>query len=208
MTKRDDDQLLIAIQSGETAAFEELVDRYRSPLMGFFYRQTRDRQFSEDLTQETLLRIYNQSWDYIPTGRFRGWMYTIARNLLIDNLRRRSNDALIQAVKADSTEFDTPVLARIAADVAGPAERADVQELAELVDGLLAELPEEQRLTFLLHHYAGLPLAEVAEVMESNVATTKSRLRLAREKLQDKLTRRGVGTPPPTTDQSESNSDT
>ena len=65
-------------------------------------------------------------------------------------------------------------------------------EIRDRTDELLGNIPEEQRLTFILHHYSGLPLPEVADVMQSNVATTKSRLRLAREKLQEKLQARGV----------------
>ena len=60
-TMTEDDQLMIRIQSGDSRAFEELVDRYQAALIGFFYRNTHDRQASEDLTQETLLRVFNQS---------------------------------------------------------------------------------------------------------------------------------------------------
>ena len=80
-TRSEDDQIMIRIQSGDPHAFEELVKLHQGPLIGFFFRNTRDAQLSEDLTQETLLRVYNQSWDYIPLGRFKGWMFRIARNL-------------------------------------------------------------------------------------------------------------------------------
>lgn len=190
----DDDRIMVRLQGGDSSAFEEIVQRYQSPLIGFFFRNTRDVQFSEDLTQETLLRVYNQAWDYLPVGRFRGWMYRIARNLLIDNVRRQSHDALVRAVKANSHSEDD-ALARLAGEVMPPGERAGHRELAEIVDGLLVEIPEEQRLTFLLHHYAGLTLAEVADVMETSVPTSKSRLRLAREKLREKLERKGVTAP-------------
>lgn len=190
----DDDQLMIRIQSGDHGAFEELVGRYQGALLGFFYRNTRDHQLAEDLTQETLLRVYNQAWDYLPVSRFRGWMYRIARNLLIDSARRRSHDALVRAVRG-GREDEQDALARLAGEFLLPEERANHRELAALVDELLAEIPEEQRLTFVLHHYAGLPLPEVADVMETSVSTTKSRLRLAREKLRELLGRRGVGDP-------------
>ena len=186
----DDDQLMIGIQSGEVAAFETLVGRHQGPLVGFFFRNTRDMQFSEDLTQETLLRVYNQAWDYLPAGRFRGWMYRIARNLLIDNIRRQSHDALVRAVKGRSDD-DEDVLARIGGEVLSPVDRANYRELARLVDELLEKLPEDQRLTFTLHHYAGLTLSEVSDVMGTSLPTSKSRLRLAREKLQQKLRQRG-----------------
>ena len=188
----DDDRLMVGIQSGDPAAFEALVERHQGPLVGFFFRNTRDRQFSEDLTQETLLRVYNQAWDYLPAGRFRGWMYRIARNLLIDNVRRQSHDALVRAVKGRREDEDD-MLARIAGEVLSPVDRANYGELAGLVDELLEQLPEDQRLTFTLHHTAGLTLSEVSDVMGTSLPTSKSRLRLAREKLQQKLRQRGFG---------------
>ncbi len=193
----DDDQLMIRIQSGETPAFDALVERHQGPLIGFFVRNTHDRHLAEDLAQETLLKVFDQSWNYLPRGRFRGWMYRIARNLMIDHHRRRTHDALIRAVKGRRDDEDD-ALARLAGEVLSPAERAGERELAALVDESLAEIPEEQRMTFTLHHYAGLPLSEVAEITETSLATCKSRLRLAREKLCQWLKKRGVE-PPATT---------
>jgi len=187
----DDDQLMIRIQSGDARAFEELVKRYQGPLIGFFQRNTRDAQLAEDLTQETLLRVYSQSWNYLPVGRFRGWMYRIGRNLLIDNVRRSSHDLLLRAVRREKAE-DDDVLARIAGDILSPAEQADIREIAGLVDELLAEIPDEQRQTFTLHHFAGLTLVEIADAMDVPTPTAKSRLRLARERLRNQLRRRGI----------------
>ncbi len=190
----EDDQLMISLQGGDARAFDELVSRHEDALLRFFFRNSRDQQFAEDLTQETLLRVYNQSWDYLPRGRFRGWMFRIARNLLIDNIRRQSHDALVKAVRGRrSNEDDT--LSRIAGEFLGPQERANFRELSSLVDELLQELPEDQRQTFILHHFSGLSLSEVAEVMDTTLPTSKSRLRLAREKLREKLLRRGVRSP-------------
>lgn len=186
----DDDQLMIRIQAGDHGAFETLVQRYQGPLVGFFLRSIRDQQFAEDLTQETLLRVFSQAWDYLPVGKFRGWMYRIARNLMIDNIRRQSHDALIHTVRGDDGEQDR--LSRVAGDVLSPDRLADIREVARLVDAELTQLPEDQRLTFLLYHYSGLSLPEVADVMESNLSTTKSRLRLVREKLQERLREIGI----------------
>jgi RNA polymerase sigma-70 factor (ECF subfamily) len=166
------------------------VDRHQQALVNFFFTNTRDWQFAEDLTQDTLLRVFDQAWDYLPTGRFRGWMFRIARNLLIDNIRRRSHDALVRSVRGTSDE--NCVLAGLADDLRLPEVQADQNELARLVDELLQDLPEEQRLTFTMHHFADLSLPEVAAIMNSSTATTKSRLRLAREKLREKLAARGV----------------
>lgn len=189
----DDDALMKRIQSGDSAAFETLVDRYEGPLTGFFFRNLRDIQLSEDLTQETLLRVYNQSWDYLPLGRFRAWMYRIARNLMIDSVRKQSHDALVRAVKSKPDSHDA--LMRLVIDVVSPVQQAHQRELARIVDEMLEQLPEEQRLTFVLHHYSGLSLPEVAEAMETSVSTTKSRLRLSREKLRERLQRLGITGP-------------
>ena len=190
-TSLSDDELMVRLQGGEGYAFEALVDRHQGPLWGFFFRNTRDRQLAEDLTQETLLRVYNQSWDFLPVGKFRGWMYRLARNLLIDNVRRQSHDALIKAVSGQE-EGEEDALSRLAGEIVPPEATADVREIATLVDQLLERLPEEQRLTFILHHFGNLTLADVADAMEANLPTTKSRLRLAREKLQEMLAEYGI----------------
>ena len=192
-TMADDDRLMISLQEGDQSAFVEIVDRYQGPLIGFFFRNTRDRQLSEDLTQETLLRVYNQSWDYIPLGRFRGWMYRIARNLLIDSVRRQSHDALVHAVTGARPDDDA--LARLAGEVLSAEDQANARELGAMVDELLDTIPYEQRVTFVLHHYSGLSLSEVADATETSLPTAKSRLRLAREKLRDQLKQRGVADP-------------
>lgn len=194
--KDADDELMYRLQVGDQRAFEALVERHQGALLGFFIRQTRDRQLAEDLTQDTLLRVFSQSWDYLPRGCFRGWMFRIARNLLIDNSRRRSHDALVRSVQGDS-EDDTDLLTRLASEVASPPEVADQREIAALVDELLQQLPYEQRMTFFLYHYSGLSLPEVAQAMETNLPTTKSRLRLAREKLREKLAEKGIFGPEP-----------
>jgi RNA polymerase sigma-70 factor (ECF subfamily) len=189
----DDDTLMVRLQEGDSAAFDELVARYQGPLLGFFYRNTRDRQLSEDFAQETLLRVYNQSWDYLPSGRFRGWIYRIARNLLVDNIRRQSHDALIHAFTGQTPDGGADAVSRIAAQLVPPEDIAAQRELAAVVDELLKELPEEQRLTFTMHYFSGLTLSEVAAAMETSLPTCKSRLRLCREKLRHKLRARGFG---------------
>jgi RNA polymerase sigma-70 factor (ECF subfamily) len=188
----EDDELMRRIQSGDRQAFDELADQYYGPLVAFFFRNRRDSHLAEDLAQETLLRVYNEAWDYLPQGRFRGWLYRIARNLLIDALRRRPYDALSGSRRA--LDPDT-VLAQVASRNVPPAQRASGREIVALVEEMLLALPESQRTAFVLHHHGGLSLAEVAEVTETTVSTAKSRLRLAREKLRDKLNRRGVEAP-------------
>ena len=113
---------------------------------------------------------------------------------MIDSTRRRSHDALVNAGRTQRPrdEDSDDILGRLAADVILPDEKADQNEFAKIVGDLLKRIPEEQRLTFMMHHYEGLSLPEVADAMEANLPTTKSRLRLAREKLREMLAERGI----------------
>lgn len=186
-----DDELMKLVQSGVAYAFNEIVARYQTLLIGFFLRNTRDLQLSEDLTQETLLKVHSQAWDYLPLGRFKGWLFRIARNLLIDNVRKRSNDALVHAVRGSRND-EPDVLTRIVGEIVPPGFQAEQEEFSGLIDELLGEIPDDQRQTFTLYFYSELSLPEVAEITEAPLATCKSRLRLAREKLAEKLRARGL----------------
>lgn len=192
-TYNEDDQKMIRLQEGDPDAFDEIVATWQSPLYGFFFRNTRDAQKSEDLVQETLLRLYRKSWDYLPTGRFKGWLFRVARNLLIDSVRRASHDALIRRVTV-TTSADgesTDLLNLLPGDVVSAEMRVAQGEVVDVVREVLEDLPEEQRQTFMLHHFDALTLSEVADAMDTTLPTAKSRLRLAKEKLRYHLTCRG-----------------
>lgn len=191
----DDDRLMIRLQEGDTVAFDEIVTRWQSRLIGFFIRTARDRQLAEDLAQETLLKVYSQSWDYLPLGRFRSWLFRIAHNLFIDDFRKRSHDALIHAYRGRSRDDDDDcdTMSRVVAETTPPDFPLQRDEVAACIQEALAEIPEEQRTTFVLHYFSEIPIEEVADIMESPIPTTKSRLRLAKEKLAEKLSLRGLG---------------
>lgn len=194
----EDDALMIRLQEGDESAFAVIVGRYQSPLVGFFHKHLRDWHLAEDLSQEVLLRVHNTAWDYLPHGLFKAWLYRVARNLLIDTTRKRAHDALVRSVRPDrkdSEEDGISLVTRLAGEFKLPDDEADQKEFARLIDELLPVIPEDQRFTFILYVYYGLSLPEIAEAMESNLPTTKSRLRLAREKLREKLAARGIVDP-------------
>lgn len=184
---------MMRLQEQDPGAFEEIVSLWQRPLMGYFYRNTRDEHLSEDLVQETLLRLYRNSWDYLPRGLFKGFLFRIARNLLIDHSRRTVHDALIRRIQPKSGDGDElfDILQLIPDDILTPDGKAIEREIAHVIQDLILQLPDEQRQTFMLHYYDGLTLADVAAAMGSNLPTAKSRLRLAREKLRYLLVCRG-----------------
>lgn len=183
---------MVRLQEGDADAFRLIVERYSARLVGFFCRNVRDRYLADDLAQETFLKVYEEAWDYIPLGAFRAWLFRIARNLMIDTIRKQSRDALVGAYRS-SQEVDggseEQLWQRIVGDLATPFEQARTRELGLALDNALQELPEEQRLTFTLHHFAELKLQEIADILEIPLNTCKSRLRLAREKLSGSLQR-------------------
>ncbi len=183
---------MVRLQEGDARAFDELYERYQTPLWAYFYRNTRDRQVAEDLAQETFLKLHSRFWDYLPSGRFKGWLFRIAHNLLIDDVRRKSHDALLHASKHQPRDEDDDHMQRVADDLLPPEVMVEKQELADLIEGLLDEIPADQRETFTLHHFQDLSLPDIADAMDVPLATCKSRLRLAREKLSEKLVLRGL----------------
>ena len=90
-----DDERMIRLQAGDSAAFNELVSDWQGPLFGFFLKNTRDVHLSEDLVQETLLRLHKNSWDYLPKGLFRGFLFRIGPLVLC--LARRPS--ILQIIK-------------------------------------------------------------------------------------------------------------
>ncbi|MEY3175576.1 MAG: Sigma-W factor [Planctomycetota bacterium] len=191
---REDDQRMVRLQEGDAQAFAEIVAVWQDPLLRFFLRSTRDPVFSEDLVQETLLRLYRTSWDYIPQGLFRGFLFRIARNLLIDQSRRRVSDLLLRSVRRpERLDGDVDWMAQFPGTSRSAESAAEDREVDALVREFLADFPEEQRVTFTLYHYESLTLPEIADATNAGLSTTKSRLRLAREKLRELLTARGFG---------------
>ncbi|MFM7038544.1 MAG: RNA polymerase sigma factor [Planctomycetaceae bacterium] len=192
----EDDQRMIRLQEGDARAFAEIVAVWQAPLLRFFYRSTRDAAISEDLVQETLLRLYRTAWDYLPQGLFRGFLFRIARNLLIDHCRRQVSDLLVRSVRhrpGFGDDGDSSWLSELPGSARTAESTAEDHEVDLLVRRLLQDFPEEQRVTFTLYHYDSLTLPEIADATNSGLSTTKSRLRLAREKLREQLTARGFG---------------
>jgi RNA polymerase sigma-70 factor (ECF subfamily) len=125
---------------------------------------------------------------------FKGFLFRIARNLLIDQSRRATNDVLIRSLRSrpfgrDGEELDP--LSLVSGVEPSAEDQAIQREVNLAVQAILVTLPEEQRQTFVLHQYQSLTLSEVADAMHTSLPTAKSRLRLAKEKLRHLLTCRG-----------------
>ena len=170
----EDSALMLRYQDGDVAAFEALYRRHNDALFRYLLRLCRHRATAEDVFQEVWGKIIKARGSYRPTAKFSTFLYRVAHNCFVDNLRRNRRHAQTANVEPDS-QPDT-------------GERPDM--LAERglarrrLETALQSLPDEQRDVFLLHEEAGLNLEQIASVTGSNRETAKSRLRYAVKKLR------------------------
>lgn len=177
-----DEALVARHAAGDAAAFEELYGRHELPLWRFLVRLCRDRATAEELMQETWMAVIREAPRFRPDGRFAPWLYTIARNRVIDRHRAARPMASLDESMAGDGE---PLAARIA-DEHSPAPPAVAEQLDQgaAILAALAALPAEQREAFLLQAEGGLSVEEIAQVTGTTFETAKSRLRYARGKLK------------------------
>src|SRR5260370_10039682 len=190
--ERTDEELLAAYQQGDVGAFELLLRRHRAPLFTFLLRMLGDRERAEDLAQETFLRIVKGAQAWERRARFQTWLFTIARNLCVDQSRRdrfRRADSLGQTGADDEPAMIESVPAR----EIDPARGAESARLRPVLQQALLSLPVEQREVFILREQAGVPFKEIAELVGVNENTVKSRMRYALEGLRKALAAAGVG---------------
>lgn len=184
-----DHSLLEATRIGDETAFAELVGRYRNQITNYIYRLLNDYETAVDLTQETFVRVYQAADRYQTTYAFSTYIYRIATNLAISELRRRKRRRLVSLTNfftsnADAQEthdFD-PVDNRPMQDITlVEAERH------RAVSRAIASLPERYRVPLVLRDVEGRSYEEIAGMLRLSQGTVKSRISRARAFLRDKL---------------------
>ena len=188
LEQRSDEDLMLAYQRGDTSAFEALLRRHEKGIFGFAWRQLGSRAQAEEVTQECFLRVITASSRYTARASFRHYLYQIARNLCVDQLRRKAPE-----VETPSGSGASEILDSIPNGNPGPAAHAGTHRLRMALHRALQHLPPEQREVFLLKEIRDLKLQDVARITGSNLNTVKSRLRYALLGLREQLAREGVG---------------
>lgn len=177
-------------QRGEQAAFAQLVRRHQGPLYNFALRQLRAPSVAEEVVQDAFVRVVQNAADFKHEARFSTWLYTIARNLCIDQLRKRVHrrHPSLDDPTGPNGDEDGPTLGERTADVRASVEReATGSELRVLITRAVDALPDDQREVFLMREVANLPFKEIAEITGIPENTVKSRMRYALERLQSAL---------------------
>lgn len=178
-----DAQLLQSYVGGDTAAFAELMDRYRQPLFNWLVGMTSSRADAEDLYQEVWLRVINNATRFTNIS-FRAWLWRIARNLLIDFRRKRKPDLSLDAVDEPDGK---PLVELLVSQAHGPDKRAELQDAALRAMRAVERLPAMQREVFLMRVEGDMSFKEIAESLEIPLNTALGRMHDAVNKLRRAL---------------------
>ena len=171
---------------GREAAYRELIRRYQRPVFSLIYRMVRDRELAEDLAQETFVKVLNAIDTYRPEYKFSSWIFKIANNAAIDQLRRRSLDTLSldgspHAANAEAIEATT---LQIGDQRETQLEEVTSRELGSQIESAIGKLRPEYRSCIILRHIEGRPYEEIAEMLDLPLGTVKTYIHRARNELR------------------------
>jgi RNA polymerase sigma-70 factor (ECF subfamily) len=165
-----DDELIERVAGGDRDAFEELYRRYTRPVLGLALRRLGDRGRAEDALQDAFAAVWRSARTYDPArGAGGAWLYTVARNSIVDGARRRPEPVAELPDQADAA--------------AGPPEQAEASWLSWRVHRAIEDLPEHERPVIELAYWGGLSQSEVAEFLDVPLGTVKTRTRSALSRL-------------------------
>ncbi|MGB0583081.1 MAG: sigma-70 family RNA polymerase sigma factor, partial [Limisphaerales bacterium] len=179
--------LMERIKLGDREAFEELVTRFRQPVMNLIMRTVSDATEAEDLSQCVFVQIYKAAGRYKPTAKVSTWIFTIARNLGLNEIRRRKRhpaESMETQLEGDDADYVKQFEDRSAKS---PGHDALSTELSDLVDVAVRDLPENQRTAILLCREGDLSYDDIAEIMDTSLASVKSLIFRGRETLKKRL---------------------
>lgn len=179
-----DEQLALALQAGEEDAFDVLVRRHQGRVYAVAYRMTGNREDALDVAQEVFLKVHRKVHTWRPRAGFLPWLMRLATNQSIDALRRRKRHRHAPLEEAwQQREGQAPVEPH----TPGTGEQVAAHEIGERVQRALDVLSPSQRAVFVMRHYEGLQLADIAEALGCTTGSVKVHLFRATKKMQQEL---------------------
>jgi len=170
-------------QRGDLNAYDELVHRYQERIYATVYHMTSNHEDANDLAQETFIKGFHALKSFKGGSSFYTWIYRIAVNKTINFLKQRRHRTHMSLNDLDVNAEHDPDLVALISDKT-PRREAALAELQEKLNEAMQKLSEPHRLVVTLHDVQGLPHEEIAEIMDCNVGTVRSRLFYARQQLQ------------------------
>ena len=180
-------ELVRRAQRGDLNAYDELVQRYQERIYATVYHMTSNHEDANDLAQDSFIKAYQALKSFKGGSSFYTWLYRIAVNKTINFLKQRKNRNHMSLNDLDfNTENNPDLVALISENT--PRRDAGLKELQEKLNAALLKLSEPHRLVVVLHDVQGQSHEEIAEIMDCNIGTVRSRLFYARQQLQSLLT--------------------
>ena len=180
----NEDMLLVQrSRNGDMSAYDDLIRRYQERIYATIYHMTANHEDANDLAQEAFIKAFQALKSFKGGSSFYTWVYRIAVNKTINFLKQRKNKAQLSLDDIDfNAEHDPDLVALISEKT--PRREVGLAELQEKLNAAMLKLSEPHRLVVTLHDVQGLSHEEIAEIMDCNIGTVRSRLFYARQQLQ------------------------
>jgi len=188
MAEMDPDAaLMIRVKEGDGEAFTTLVEKYKQPVMNLVYRMIQDLAEAEDIAQNVFVQVHRSAARYQASAKFSTWLFTIARNLCLNELRRRSRHPADSMDAPHAEHEDQPAQQYEDKKSALPTDSILHGELETKIEEALAGLPENQRTALMLCRQDELSYEDIAKVLGCSLSATKSLIHRGREYLKQRL---------------------
>ncbi len=174
-----DAQIINLILSGDRSRFNSLIWRWEKPIYNFILRYLGNKELSREVTQKTLIRVYNNLAKLRDPEKFSSWIYQIASNLCKDEIKKMSHRNFISLdLIQENNENDGYRLPEHfhESERSLPDEKLNQKQVSSIVQKALQQLPEEQRVVIIMKEYQGLKFKEIAESLNQPLNTIKSRM--------------------------------
>jgi RNA polymerase sigma-70 factor (ECF subfamily) len=181
LDKRSDETLMKLLSRGKGEAFDVLFRRHFQRLVSFFYRSIHDEEASKDLAQEVFLKIFRAAEKYEERAKFTTWLFTIARNTLLNYFRdSKKMDHTVNGTIKEESLYEHRI-ERYPSTLPDPSEIAQARELGKIVEEAVETLPESLKTPFVLSQVTGLSYQEISAVLGISTGAVKLRVFRARE---------------------------
>lgn len=178
-----DVELMLRVREGDMAAFESLVEIHQGAVIGTVAKMLGSASEAEDIAQQVFVRIWKSASRYEPQAKFTTWMFTITRNLVFNETRRRKRKPTVSVEEREEESH------QVVEDMHTATPDAEMlhAELERAVDDAIQTLPEKQRMAVVLRRYEELPYEDIGKVLSMSVPAVKSLLFRARTQLKETL---------------------
>jgi RNA polymerase sigma factor (sigma-70 family) len=179
----EDVRLMELVARGDTKAFEELIGRHQTLVIGTVARMLTSNSDVEDLGQQVFLRVWRSASRYVPKAKFTTWLLKITRNVVFNEMRRTKRQAQVP-MQVEPQGDDLPIKDE---SISSPAEALLEHELQRAIEDAILELPDTQRMALVLRRYEDRSYEEIGEILDLSVPAVKSVLFRARTELRARL---------------------